>query len=76
MSKKTSHKFVMSDIIMAGEVITQESEVKLVGYTFDEKMSWATMISTLASKARSRLGMLTRPRRVLDDENIVKHYTI
>jgi hypothetical protein len=74
MSKKSSHKFVMSDLIMDGEVITQASEVKLVGYTFDEKMSWATMISGLASKARSRLGMLTRLRRVLDDENMKTMY--
>jgi hypothetical protein len=59
---------------MDREVITQESEVKLVGYTFDEKMSWAMMISTLASKARSRLGMLTRLRRVLDDENMKHMY--
>ena len=70
MSKKTSHKFDPVGIIFDGVPIAQESQVKLVGYTFDEKMSFGPMIKALANKARSRLGMMTRLRGLLDDQNM------
>ena len=44
--------------------------VKLVGYLFDERMTWSGMISAMAKKARMRLGMLSRLRHLLDDRNM------
>jgi hypothetical protein len=57
-------------IMMDGDAVERVSEMKLVGFTFDEKLSWATMISKLASKARSKLGALWRLRSVLDESNL------
>lgn len=53
-----------------GVPIQQKEAVKLVGYTFDEELSWAQMISDKAKKARQRLGMLCRLRQVLFNENM------
>ena len=49
--------------------------VKLVGYLFDEKLSWSGMIAGIAQKARMRLGMLSRPRPLLNDRNMETMYT-
>jgi hypothetical protein len=49
--------------------------VKLVGFLFDEKMTWAGMIAGIAKKARQRIGMLTRLRPLLDDQNMETMYT-
>ena len=55
--------------------IEQKGQLKLVGYIFDEKLTWAPMIDKLAKKARSRLGMLTRLRSLLDDHSMMNMYT-
>ena len=43
-----------------GTPIKRKPAVKLVGYTFDEEMAWASMINGIAMKARMRLGMLNQ----------------
>ena len=58
-----------------GVEIEYKPQLKLVGYIFDEKLTWAAMIDSLAKKARSRLGMLTRLRGLLDDRNMMTMYT-
>ena len=49
--------------------------VKLVGYFFDEHLSWAGTIQEIAKEARRRLGMLTRLRPLLDNKNMKCMYT-
>ena len=44
--------------------------VKLVGFLFDERLTWSGMIDAMAKKARMRMGMLTRLRHLLDDRNM------
>jgi hypothetical protein len=74
ISRKTTHKFDPSGIMFDGHPIERRDAVKLVGYTFDEKMTWSTMIDTMAKKARQRLGMLSRLRPLLSDENMKAMY--
>ena len=75
ISNRTSHRFDPTGIIFDGVLIERKSEVKLVGYTFDEHMTWSTMIDKLYRKARSRMGMLTRLRSSLDNNNMQTVYT-
>lgn len=69
-SKKYSFAFPNPRLIFDGVAIQQKETVKLVGYTFDEELSWAQMISDKAKKARQRLGMLCRLRQVLFNEDM------
>lgn len=58
-----------------GVPVKRKKAVKLVGYTFDEELTWSEMIATKAKKARMRLGMLSKLRRFLDDANMKLMYT-
>ena len=60
ISGKHSKKFDPSGIVFEGVEIARESQLKLVGYLIDEKLTWGPMIDKLAKKARQRLGILTR----------------
>ena len=75
MSNRTSHKFDPAGIVFDGVAIERKPEVKLVGYMFDEHMTWSTMIDKLYKKARSRMGMLTRLRSCLNNSNMETMYT-
>jgi len=74
ISNKTSNKFNLCfpypRIMFDGVPVKRKPAVKLVGYLFDEKMTWSGMIDGIAKKARRRLGMLTRLRSLLDDKNM------
>jgi hypothetical protein len=61
-------------IMMEGDVVRRVSEIKLVGFVFDEKLTWTKMISQLASRARSQLGALFRMRPVMNDANLATMY--
>jgi hypothetical protein len=52
----------------------KQGDMKLVGFIFDKKLSWSTMISNLASKARNQLGALWRLRPVMDSSNLQQMY--
>jgi hypothetical protein len=79
ISNRTSKKFNMCfpfpRIKFDGALVKRKPACKLVGYLFDEKMSWSGMVSNIATKARARLGMLVRLRRLLDDRNMEAMYT-
>jgi hypothetical protein len=74
ISKRTTNKFGVcfpfESIVFDGALVKRKREVKLVGYTFDEEMSWSGMIGAIAKKARMRMGMLRKLRYVLDDRNM------
>jgi hypothetical protein len=79
ISKRTSKKFDLCfpfpRIMFDGVPVKRKKAVKLVGYTFDEELTWSEMIATKAKKARMRLGMLSKLRRFLDDANMKLMYT-
>ena len=60
--------------MFGGAPIKRKPAVKLVGYLFDEKMTWSGMIEANAKKARQRIGMLSRLRHLLDDRNMKTMY--
>ena len=62
-------------MIFDGVPIKRKPAVKLVGYTFDEEMTWAAVIGGIAKKARVRIGMLNRLRPLLSDHNMEAMYT-
>jgi hypothetical protein len=74
-SKKFSFCFPLPRLMFDGVPIKRKPAVKLVGFTFDEEMSWASMIDGIAMKARRRLGMLNRLRPLLSDHNMEAMYT-
>ena len=59
---------------MQGVPVEQVSQLKLVGYTFDSKMTWGPMIDSLTKKARIRVGALYRMRSMLDSDNLKLMY--
>ena len=79
ISNKTKNKFDLCfpypRLMFGGVPVKRKPAVKLVGFMFDERMSWAGMIAGIAKKARQRLGMLTRLRPLLDDQNMETMYT-
>jgi hypothetical protein len=74
ISNKTTNRFNLCfpfpRIVFDGALVKRKPAVKLVGYLFDERMTWSGMISAMAKKARMRLGMLSRLRHLLDDRNM------
>ena len=72
---KFSFCFPLPRLVFDGVPIKRKPAVKLVGYTFDEEMTWASMIGAIATKARVRLGMLNRLRPLLSDHNMEAIYT-
>lgn len=57
-------------IRMGGLQVEQVSEVKLVGFLFDSKLTFSSMIDKLARKARTRVASLRRLKPMLDNENL------
>jgi len=47
-------------------IVEESSEIKLLGVTFDERLSFAHHIHTVALRASQRLGLLRRVARLLD----------
>ena len=76
VSLKRSLRFSgMGGIKMAGSAIKEVSQMKLVGFLFDAKLTWGPMIDRLAKKARSKLGALRRLKPFLDSKNMKLLYT-
>jgi len=76
VSLKRSDRFEgLDNLCMGGTVIKQVTEMKLVGFVFDSRMSWGPMISKLVAKARCKLGALRRLRPYLDSSNLKLMYT-
>ena len=68
-----SHKhkinlFDASGLYFNGEELSIVDETTLVGLKIDNKMRWGPMAKDLATKARQRIGALSRVRHFLDSE--------
>jgi hypothetical protein len=59
---------------IGGIPVKHVSSMKLVGFTFDPKLTRKPMIDAIAKKARIRLGALRRLRPLLSDENMKTMY--
>ena len=68
--------FDLTGIEMGGFPVEQVKQLKLVGYLFDQKMTFGPMVSKLAKKARSRVAALRRIRHLLSVENLKLMYTM
>jgi hypothetical protein len=76
VSLKRSARFGGLDELRMGDmVIKQVSQMKLVGFIFDSKMTWGPMVDMLAKKARCKLGAIRRLRPYLDSRNLKLMYT-
>ena len=66
--------FDASGLYFNGEELSIVDETTLVGLKIDNKMRWGPMVKKLATKARQRIGTLSRVRHFLDSENIKTVY--
>ena len=63
-------------IIMDGVQVERATEAKLVGFIFDEKLTFGTMVDKLARKARLRIAALRRLKPMLDSSNLRTMYVM
>ena len=64
------HPFDASGVIFNGEELSVVDDTTLVGLKIDRRMRWGPMVCKLATKARQRIGALSRARHLLDRENL------
>jgi hypothetical protein len=60
---------VFTGLKCEGEKVKQVSQLRLVGFVFDNRLQWAGMVDRVRNKARARLGALFRMCGVLDTGN-------
>ncbi|XP_065186193.1 uncharacterized protein LOC135817022 [Sycon ciliatum] len=60
------HRWPIMDLTFGDHTVSELSEVKLLGITFDSGLSFKTHLHNTALKASSRLGFLRKAARVLD----------
>ena len=69
------HKpFDPSGIYFNGEELSVHDDTTLVGLKIDRRMRWGPMVDKLATKARQRIGALSRVRHLLNAENLKTMY--
>ena len=66
--------FDPSGIAFSGEELSVHNDTTLVGLKTDQRMRWGPMIKKLASKARKRIGALSRVRHLLNSANLKTMY--
>ena len=68
--------FDPSGIIFNGEELSAHDDTTLVGLKIDQRVRWGPMslIKKLASKARKRIGALSRVRHLLNSANLKTMY--
>ena len=66
--------FDISALRFKGEEVEQVKEIKLVGFTFDEKMTMEPMIKKASKKGRAKIAALYRLKPYLDSENLETMY--
>jgi hypothetical protein len=64
----------MSGLRMGGCPVEVVKEMRLVGFWFDNKLTFGGMVGRLAKKARSRVGALWRLKPMLNSENLKTMY--
>ena len=62
------HPFDASGITFNCEELSVVDDTTLVGLKIDRRMRWGPMVTKLATKARQRIGVLSRVRHLLDGE--------
>ena len=75
VSNKNASAFDPTGIVMGRHEVEQLEELKLMGYIFDEALSWEPMIGALAKKVRARTDDIRRMSRSLDSENMLTMYS-
>ena len=75
VSNKNASAFDPTGIVMGGHEVEQLEELKLMGYIFDEALSWGPTIGGLAKKVRTRTDAIRRMSRSLDSENMFTMYS-
>ena len=64
----------ISALRFQGLEVKQVKEIKLVGFTFDEKMTLEPMIKKASKKGRAKIAALYRLKPFLDSENLETMY--
>jgi len=64
----------ISALRFKGEEVEQVKEIKLVGFTFDKKMTMESMIAKASKKGRAKIAALYRLKPFLDSENLETMY--
>ena len=67
-------RFDPAGVSMGGFVVEQVDTLKVTGFLFDTKLSWAAHIDMLVKKARQRLGALRNLTPYLDSMNMQMIY--
>ena len=68
-------KFDPTGVVFEGTVVKQVDHTKIVGFTFDSKLTWSRMIDGLAKKGGARVAALRRMAPFLDSNNLKLIYT-
>jgi hypothetical protein len=68
------HPFDASGVIFNGEELSVVDDTTLVGLKIDRRMRWGPMVCKLATKAKQRIGALSRVRHLLDRGNLKTIY--
>ena len=74
MFNKPSVKALIPPLYMFDSEIKRTNEVKYLGITLDESLSWEGHVSQLANKLASNIGALNRVRGTLDVEHLKTMY--
>ena len=72
--KKKASVFDISGLRFKDEEIETVSEMKLVGFVFDSKMTLEPMIKRASAKGRAKIAALYRLRPFLDSNNLATMY--
>ena len=76
LSLKRSARFAgIGSLRMGGVPLEPVSQMKLVGFVFDSRMTWGPMVEQLAKKARAKLGAIRRLKRFLSSDSMKLMYT-
>ena len=68
--------FDASGIIFDNEELCVVDDTTLVGLKIDKRMRWGLMVDKIATKARQRIGALSRVRHLLDSDNLRTIYVM
>jgi hypothetical protein len=68
--------FDASGITFDNEELSVVDDTTLVGLKIDRRMRWGLMVDKIATKARQRIGALSRVRHLLDSDNLRTIYVM
>ena len=71
---KKKKPFDISGIVLKGEVVDIVTEMKLVGFAFDQKMTMEAMVNKASKKGRAKIAALFRLSSYLSESNMETLY--